>query len=278
MTQVQWFRVFGLAAIASMVTLSLAAQTGDPKDLLLKKLNEQFAPTRFTADKSGIVTSGVVVALKKDGLLVYTVTVPSAPISVYKNGKLSQGFGDMFKVGMVDGMGRPGGASSIPSKKLPGGEKVWVSGIGVENDSILVQVTTDPYDDGRYFGTLKFLVPKGTVPTPDDAVKAISEVLDVQAAQDQAGQGGQSSPPVTSGQPLAPASEVAPAAYGDIAPPPPPPPPTLPIPTIALGQSKDQVTAAFGEPVRKAVQGAKEIYVYKDMKVTFTSGKVSDVE
>jgi hypothetical protein len=38
------------------------------------------------------------------------------------------------------------------------------------------------------------------------------------------------------------------------------------------------VTAAFGDPVRKAIIGTKEIYFYKDMKVTFTSGKVSDVE
>ena len=55
---------------------------------------------------------------------------------------------------------------------------------------------------------------------------------------------------------------------------PPPPPPA----TISIGQTKDQVIASFGDPVRKAVLGAKEIYFYKDMKVTFTNGKVSNVE
>jgi hypothetical protein len=39
-----------------------------------------------------------------------------------------------------------------------------------------------------------------------------------------------------------------------------------------------QVVAAFGPPLRKAALGAQEVYVYKDMKVTFTNGKVSDVE
>jgi hypothetical protein len=38
------------------------------------------------------------------------------------------------------------------------------------------------------------------------------------------------------------------------------------------------VSAAFGQPVKEAKLGAKEIYYYKDMKVTFTNGKVSNVE
>jgi hypothetical protein len=74
----------------------------------------------------------------------------------------------------------------------------------------------------------------------------------------------------------APAPAPAPAPMPDIAPP--PPPPDSPPPTIALGQTKDQVTAAFGQPVRIAKLGVKEIFYYKDMRVTFTNGKVSNVE
>jgi hypothetical protein len=40
----------------------------------------------------------------------------------------------------------------------------------------------------------------------------------------------------------------------------------------------DQVTAAMGPPKRIAKVGAKQIYFFKDLKVTFTDGKVSDVE
>jgi hypothetical protein len=36
--------------------------------------------------------------------------------------------------------------------------------------------------------------------------------------------------------------------------------------------------ALFGQPQRVATLGAKEIDSYPDMKVTFTNGKVSDVE
>jgi hypothetical protein len=65
----------------------------------------------------------------------------------------------------------------------------------------------------------------------------------------------------------------------DIAPPPPPsdvPPPAPP--TVALGQTMDQVTTGFGQPLRVAKLGTKTIFYYKDMKVTFTNGKVTDVE
>lgn len=48
--------------------------------------------------------------------------------------------------------------------------------------------------------------------------------------------------------------------------------------TIALGQSIDDVTAALGQPVTKIDLGSKQIYKYKDMKVTFVNGKVTDVE
>jgi len=62
----------------------------------------------------------------------------------------------------------------------------------------------------------------------------------------------------------------------DIAPP--PPPADTPPPTIAIGQTMDQVTAAFGQPLKVAKLGVKVIFYYKDMKVTFTDRKVGDVE
>lgn len=48
--------------------------------------------------------------------------------------------------------------------------------------------------------------------------------------------------------------------------------------TISLGQSTDDVKAALGQPVRIINLGPKTIYQYKDMKITFKAGKVSDVE
>lgn len=65
-------------------------------------------------------------------------------------------------------------------------------------------------------------------------------------------------------------------------PPPPPPPPAdavAPPPvTISLGDTKDKVVTAFGQPERIVHLGAKEIDYYKDMKVTLVNGKVTDVQ
>ncbi len=49
-------------------------------------------------------------------------------------------------------------------------------------------------------------------------------------------------------------------------------------PTISLGQSIEQVRAALGPPLRVMNAGAKQIYIYKDVKITFVNGVVSDIQ
>jgi hypothetical protein len=48
--------------------------------------------------------------------------------------------------------------------------------------------------------------------------------------------------------------------------------------TVQEGMTTDQVEAALGKPDKIFNVGAKQIYVYKDVKVTFLNGKVSDVQ
>jgi len=48
--------------------------------------------------------------------------------------------------------------------------------------------------------------------------------------------------------------------------------------SVELGQTTDQVQAAMGAPTKMANLGAKVIYYYNGMKVTFKDGKVSDVQ
>jgi hypothetical protein len=47
---------------------------------------------------------------------------------------------------------------------------------------------------------------------------------------------------------------------------------------INLGDSIDRVVAAMGQPDRAAMVANKVIYVYKDLKITFVDGKVSDIQ
>ncbi|MGA8072595.1 MAG: hypothetical protein WB995_03915, partial [Candidatus Acidiferrales bacterium] len=62
------------------------------------------------------------------------------------------------------------------------------------------------------------------------------------------------------------------------APPPPADQPPPPPKTISKGDTKDYVVAAFGQPERMVKLGAKEIYYYKDLKLMFLNGKVTDVQ
>ena len=77
---------------------------------------------------------------------------------------------------------------------------------------------------------------------------------------------------------VAPAVAAAPA----LAPIAPPAPPSDPAPqqtkSIAVGQTKNDVLATWGQPAKDIKLSNKEIFVYPDMKVTFVGGKVSDVQ
>jgi hypothetical protein len=48
--------------------------------------------------------------------------------------------------------------------------------------------------------------------------------------------------------------------------------------SIALGQTPEQVVAILGAPENKVDLGAKKIFIYKEMKIVFVDGKVSDVQ
>ncbi|MGB8837966.1 MAG: hypothetical protein WCC67_14535, partial [Candidatus Acidiferrales bacterium] len=66
-----------------------------------------------------------------------------------------------------------------------------------------------------------------------------------------------------------PAAAEAPAAA---------PAPAAPPATVEIGQTPDQVTAILGQPDKIINLGAKQIFVYKDLKVTFVKGKVTDAQ
>ena len=48
--------------------------------------------------------------------------------------------------------------------------------------------------------------------------------------------------------------------------------------TVQVGMTTDQVQGILGKPDKIFNVGTKQIYVYKDVKITFLNGKVSDVQ
>ena len=281
MKQVRLFRVLGLAAITSMFSLMLAAQAGDRLAAIQQSLNSQFQLTSITANRSDIVTPGSEVTLHKEGLIMYEVASPLPPSNTYKNGRIVQGWGGLGK-DMAIGILTPGSGSAndYRHRQFVAEEKCWVTGMQVQKDGVLFQLYRDAHHYTSYYANLKIPFPnKKEIPPVDTVMQLVAEVLttDFQGGQPAPDQGGQ---PATFPEPAqapayAPIAPPASAPMQEIAP---PPPPAATPPTIALGQTMDQVTANFGQPTRIAKLGAKVIYYYSDMKVTFVDGQVSDVQ
>ncbi len=279
MNHARRFRAFAFAATTALVCLSAAAQTGDPGTLVQEKLVSQFKLTKPTADRSDIVTQGDIVLLHKDGLMMCSSDSTYAFSNTYKEGVIAQTLGnrtrDFFKRSLFSGGGTDAPPAACPSRKFVAGEKFWITRIELVKDGVVVTTFSDPYPDPsgnqvRYYGELKFPFAKDHVPPPGDFVKTVSEVLTVQPADDSnnAGQGDQGAAPSAPAPPPTPMAAI----------PPPPPPSDAAPPSISIGQTEAQVTTAFGPPLREAKLGTKKILYYKDMKVTFVHGKVSDVE
>jgi hypothetical protein len=89
----------------------------------------------------------------------------------------------------------------------------------------------------------------------------IGQVFTITTEDEQQAQGGGDSDQQQSAQPAQPAEQSQPEPQ-----------------TIQLGMTIDQVQAALGKPEKIFNVGTKQIYTYKDVKITFLNGKVSDVQ
>jgi hypothetical protein len=237
---------------------------------LQQKLEAQYALTKPTDDKSDIVTAGAVLILQKDKLLMYPTTTQIPPQNTYKDGKLSSGaYGahqSIQKFGSLIGHAPPSQLQT-QSRNFVTGEKFWVTKIDVLGDGVMFTLFTDAIQDTRYYSTLKFVYPKGSNLSSDQVLSLVGEVLKVQpddsaksddnANQQQGAAGGDAN------QQQQPAAEQAPPA---------------PPATVAIGQTTDEVVAILGQPDKIINLGPKQIYVYKDLKVTFVKGKVTDAQ
>jgi hypothetical protein len=241
-----------LVVVLASVATSLYGQ--DQKAEIQKRLSSEFKRTRLTADGSDVATAGTVLVLHKDGLLMCSMEAKTPPTNTYKNGAISMGFGAnmAWTMALSAASQQP---ANIPQRKFVTGEKFWVADYVMKDDGVVFKFYSDPFDNVRYYGQLKFPVSKGAFPSPDNMMKTIAEVVTNDAAT----------------QESAPADSPAPQSQAGAA-------PAQAPKTIALGQTKDEVVAILGQPHKMVNLGAKEMYYYPDMKVIFTNGKVSDVQ
>ena len=244
-----------------------------------QKLTSQYTLTKTTADRTDIVTAGAILVLKKDNLMMVDVTSTNIFQNTFKDGKITQNW--IGKASRFHLPGIPAAPSSGAAQRTwVAGEKMWVTNIEVAPTGVNMQLYSDAINDIRYGATLSFPF-KGSAPIDQQAEKMVAEVFDVQPSDDSSANGQQKQAPAN-GQQQATAGgqqQQADAVPAAIAPPPPPADEPAPGPkTISLGQTKDLVVANLGQPDKIAKIGSKEIYSYKDLKVTFVNGIVTDVQ
>ncbi len=280
-----------------IAVLVVAAISGYAQDAaaIQKKLVSEYALTQPTADLSDIVTAGAILVLQKSNLMMAPISGTNFYQNTYRDGKITQNAAGKMTNALSRFSHLPGAsAPSAPATRTyVTGEKMWVTKIEFKTDSkedaVIFDLYTDAVADVRYKAALRIPIAKGA--TLDQIDKTVAEVFKVQPqenSQDQAPAGGQQSaaPPAAPAAaeqappPIAPPPPPADnAPVPDIAPPPPPADQPAPAPqTISLGQTPDQVTAILGQPQKIVKLANKQTYYYKDLKVVFTAGKVTDVQ
>jgi hypothetical protein len=249
--------LFPVPVLALTLVLAGAAPAlhgQDQRAEIEKRLSAEFKRTKMTADRSDIAAAGSVLDLHKDGLVMCSSEAVAPPTNTYKNGTISFGFGANVAWGMQLAPAHQQ-TNAIAQRKFVTGEKFWVTDYTVKPDGVVFVFYSDPYNDVRYYGQLKFPFVKNVAPPADDVIQTIEEVITAEAdAQD-----------------AAPADNAAAAAHA-------PAQSSAPPKTIALGQTTDQVIGILGQPQKIVNLGAKQMYFYPDMKVIFTDGKVTDVQ
>ncbi|HEY9127512.1 MAG TPA: hypothetical protein VIM62_10320 [Acidobacteriaceae bacterium] len=256
-----------IAAPGSAAAAAQAASINDPKEALKRKLAETIVLAKSDPSSGDITTAGSLIELRKDGLVLWSQQAGVTPNCQYKEGKFSMPFTARMQANSdLNAKGQGYSTLNVPQRKFVAGEKIWITESHVRDNGVFFTFVSDAYQDVRYTGTLSFpFEKKQPIPSVDAFLKTMNEVIAVE-------------PPPGNEQQTQAAPPPAPARPAAVPPPAPIPPPPAPTKTVALGQSKAEVKAILGEPMRVAALGAKEIFYYSDMKITFLNGKVKDVE
>lgn len=244
-----------------------SAQAGPPVSLQ-EQLAAQYKLVKMGSDSSGhsVVEKGTLLSVQKGGILGVPYSETNILSTKYENGTVHSPNTALSK-GI--GFGLKSFGKQQVTHLFEVGNKVYLSKIEVDLNKDIVAMTivacdlcngTEPptYNKAK----VVFEFPKGTLAKAsagvvEDTIGQLLAITD-ESQQDQGGQQqGQNqgqAPGQDQGQ-----SQAQPA-------------------TIQMGMTTDQVQSTLGTPEKIVNLGAKQIYVYKDLKITFLNGKVADVQ
>jgi len=245
-----------LAVLAfAAVLVCLGISRGAAAQSLDAELKKQFKATRFGVDASGLVVTdpGVVLVVRKPGIRSFPPTMMALQTTRYQDGKVST---------------PPNNPFLGPNKFLPVETRVYVMKMVVDarKDLVLFVIVECDSCNGvqqpsNYKAQVAIQFPQGYLQGAEagQVADVISELLAPDNGGNANGQGGQDAQSGGNPQQAPPTESKEPQ-------------------TIEKGQTEDQVLAILGQPDKIVNLGAKKLYVYKDMKITFIGGKVADVQ
>jgi hypothetical protein len=266
----------GIVLMAATVLATSLASAQAPT--LQEQLAAQYKLVKMGSDTSGysVVEKGTLLAIQKGGILAVPYSDSSVLSTKYEGGTI-HGPSGLAVVGRKSIMGRFGKEQTTHLFAV--GDKVYPMKIDVNlaKDSVTVGIVacdtcnkTDPPTYNK--AQVVFEFPKGSLATADATAveKTMGQVLTIsdddaqqdKAADQGADKGGQQQGAQDQAQGQQQQADQ-PAAD--------------PV-SIEKGMTPDQVEGAMGKPDKKVTLGVKQIYYYKDMKVIFMNGKVSDVQ
>jgi uncharacterized membrane protein YgcG len=261
---------------------ALAQQTISLED----QLKAQYTMVKMGSDSSGpaVVEQGTILVVKKGGILGVPYGDQSILSTKYENGTVhspnalvSKGIGSlMSKMGKTQ-----------TTQFFQANNKVYPAKlvVNLQKDQVVIGIvdcdSCNNVDPKTFFkADVVFQFPKGTLgsanPTQvEDTIAGLLALDDSSNNQDQGNnQGGQQGGNDQGGGNQGGGNQAGGGGNQGGGQDQPPAQPAQ----IEKGQTPDQVTAALGQPDKIVNLGAKQLYIYKDIKVTFINGKVSDVQ
>lgn len=251
------------ALIPVLVTLLAPVFVRGQAVSLQEQLSAQYKLAKVASDSGGlaVVNEGTLLTIQKGGVLSVPWTSVTLCPAKYQDNAFHASVG--FCAGMLKNV----------SRYFKVGDKVYPVKIDVNVDKAKISFTVVSCDSCNGInpptsmkGEVVFQYAKGALDkvSAGEIEDAIGQVF-VIASDDQQGQGnndaGQQQGNQQQGnqQPEQQQQQSEPQ-------------------TVQLGMTTDQVQSVLGKPDKIFNVGAKQIYVYKDVKVTFLNGKVSDVQ
>jgi hypothetical protein len=240
-----------------------------------EQLTAQYKLVKMGSDTSGysVVEKGTLLAIQKGGILAVPYGDQNVLANKYEGGTIHAP-GGLSLMGRKSIMGKFGKEQTTHLFAV--GDKVYPMKIDVNvaKDTVTLEIVacdtcnkTDPPTYNK--ANVVFQFPKGSLATGSagGVEDTIGQVLSI--SNDDQQQGGDQGAQQQGGQQQG-AADQGQQQQADQ-------PAAEPV-SIEKGMTTDQVEAAMGKPDKKVTLGTKQIYYYKDMKVIFLSGKVSDVQ